>query len=103
MIDLLSSPAEDEEDLARQILNTIDDLRAQRTDYVLIQYDQSGMTVVFGPFDTKNSALKSIGHTVVGWHDSCRGAVLPLISTVEGVHVCSVDDDYGGLDLFSTT
>lgn len=62
---LLDSPAPSANDLAVDVLRTIDRLRAERTDWYVLVVDPGVCVHLHGPFITKNAAQKAIDRGVV--------------------------------------
>ena len=83
VVKLLNEPAESVENLAAEVIIAIDELRAKRTDYVVLVYDPGVCTHVHGPYVTKNAALKDIGNNVYAASEGAWCTVLPLLTDVE--------------------
>lgn len=82
---LLDSPAESVEQLATDVIAAIDELRAKRTDYVIV-VQHSGWAPFFaayGPYLTKTAAQKDVGKSVIASTVGERYVILPLNSNIE--------------------
>jgi hypothetical protein len=80
---LLDQPAESVEQLAADVIVAVDELRAKRTDYVLVVRDPGVGLFVYGPYITKNAAIKDIGNHVTAASAGVMGVVVPLLTNVE--------------------
>lgn len=63
MADLLAEPAEDAEELAREILRALNLYRAEEPLYVRVVVEPTGSAVVYGPYP----------HAVQAWEDDISG------------------------------
>jgi hypothetical protein len=90
VVKLLDSPAESVEQLAADVIVAIDELRAERTDYVTVVRHSVDppFFMVYGPYITAKAAEKDIGNNVIASRPGVRYMVLPLTTEVEeGVEV----------------
>ena len=69
---MLNEPANDEYELAENIMRKINELRAKRKDYVVFVLD-GNMPSVWGPYETQNSATKAVGTTVIASRPGAKG------------------------------
>ena len=94
LVALLEQDHEDVEQLANEVFTQAVELFLAR-DLWLVWVGIAAKPQPFGPFLSRNQALKSIGHEVVGWHNDprCRAGVVQLISNVSGVPLCKGVED----------
>lgn len=88
VVNLLNEPADSVEELAIDVIMTIDSMRAQRKDYVVLVYDPGVCVHIHGPYVTKNAALKDIGKNVFAASPGAHMSVMPLYTDVdEGIEI----------------
>lgn len=80
---LLDAPAESVEDLATDVIQAIDELRAKRRDWVVVVHDPGVCVHVHGPYVTKTAAEKDIGSNVFAASEGAYALVLPLLTDIE--------------------
>lgn len=85
VVKLLNEPADSVDDLAAEVIATIDGLREQRKDWVVVVYDPGVAVHVHGPYVTKNAAHKDIGKNVYAASEGAYCLVLPLLNGDEGI------------------
>jgi len=91
---LLDQEWDDVEELASAVFTQAVELFLARELWLVWVGQDASKPQPFGPFLTRNQALKSIGHEVVGWHRDCRAGVVQLITANDGVtFTCKGDDD----------
>ena len=83
VVELLDAPATSVEDLATDVIQAIDTLRAKRNDWVVVVYDPGVAVHVHGPYLTQNAARKDIGNNVFAASPGAYALVLPLITDIE--------------------
>lgn len=86
VVELLDAPADSVEDLATDVIQAIDSLRAKRKDWVVVVYDPGVCVHVHGPYLTENAARRDIGNSVFAASAGAYALVLPLLTDIdEGV------------------
>lgn len=90
VVALLSQPAESVEDLASEVIITLDEMRAKRDDWYLIVNDPGVCVHLHGPYTTKAAALKEIERgDVYAASPGAKALIVPIIrSTDEGIEQC---------------
>lgn len=89
VVELLDAPAESVEDLATDVIQAIDALRAKRKDYVVVVYDPGVSVHVHGPYITEAAARRDIGNNVIAASAGAYALVLPLLTDIEeGLEPC---------------
>lgn len=86
---LLDAPAESVAELATDVIMAIDDLRSKRSDWVVVVRDPGTGVFVWGPFITKNAALKAIERAeIFASKPGATAFTRPLITSAdEGIEV----------------
>jgi hypothetical protein len=74
---LLNEPADNIEQLAHDIITTLDEQRATRTNYVVVVND-SGILSAWGTYRTIKEALKSIGEPIIASKPAAKRWLLKL-------------------------
>jgi len=92
LIELLDQDWEDVSDLADAVFTQAVESFLAR-DLWLVWVGIAAKPQPFGPFLSRNQALKSIGHEVIGWHRDCRAGAVQLITDSAGVPLCEGVDD----------
>jgi hypothetical protein len=89
IIALLNDPADSVEDLATDVIQKIDALRADRKDYFVLIHDPGVCTHLHGPYITKNAAHKAVEKgDLFAASQGATYLVLPLHdSTDEGIEL----------------
>lgn len=83
---LISAPAESEEELATRVIETLDELRSQRTDYVTVVQYHPTAHLVYGPYTTIGYAERDLKN--LPWpNDKVKWMCLPLTTCVLGVEI----------------
>lgn len=80
---LLDAPAESVEELATDVIQAIDELRAKRRDWVVVVHDPGVCVHVHGPYVTQAAAQRDIGRNVFAASDGAHALVLPLLTEIE--------------------
>lgn len=83
VVKLLNEPADSVEDLATDVIQMIDSLRAGRKDWVVMVYDPGVAVHIHGPYITKNAAHKDIGKNVYAASEGATYLVLPLLTDID--------------------
>lgn len=87
IVALLNDPADSVEDLATDVIQKIDAMRAERKDYYVLIYDPGVCLHLHGPYVTKNAANKAV--TSGDLYAASTGATYMVLtlqdSTDEGV------------------
>lgn len=83
VVNLLCQPADSVEELAADVITAIDELRAKRTDYVIVVQHAPTFHTVHGPYLTRNAAERDIGKSVVAAQEGVRYMILPLSTDVD--------------------
>lgn len=74
---LLNEPADSSEDLARRCVETLDDLRAKRKEYVVVVND-SGLLSAWGPYATVKECQRAVGDPIIACKPGAKGFLLVL-------------------------
>jgi hypothetical protein len=75
---LLEAPAESVEELAKAVINALDENRKGRQEFVLVTYDKP-MVYAYGPYSTKLQATKAVEKgQLVASREGVRAGVFPL-------------------------
>lgn len=74
---LLNEPADSVEDLARQVLARVDELRAGRKEYVVVLLD-GRIVSTWGPYDTVKEAEKRVGRHIIASRPGKKGILTIL-------------------------
>lgn len=82
-MDLLDAPADSVHDLATDVIQAIDALRAQRKDWVAVVVDPGVCVHVHGTYVTKAAAHKDIGKSVFAASKGASVLVLPLLTDID--------------------
>ena len=81
---MLSEPADSVDDLARDVVNAINEMWMARTQYVLIVRDPAlSDYVVWGMFDTENQAKRAIGKHITAIREGARYALYRVLKVGE--------------------
>jgi hypothetical protein len=80
---LLNDPADSVEDLATDVIQKIDAMRAERKDYYLLVIDPGVCVHLHGPYITKNAAHKDVekGHV----YAASKGATYLVLQANEAI------------------
>lgn len=76
---LLDSPADDVTDLARTVIQTLDEMRAARDVYVILLHNPGVGIVAFGTFDTRKQAERFMQKEVGAATEGARAGIRKLI------------------------
>lgn len=85
IVKLLNEPADSVEELAAEVIYTLNEMREQRTDWVVVVYDPGVAFHVHGPYVTRNAAEKDIGKGVFAASPGAKYGVYPLHTSDEGI------------------
>lgn len=84
LVSLLDEEWDDVEDLAQAVFTQAVESFLERDQYILWVGADATKPIAFGPFVSRNAALKAIGHPVMGWHRSCRAGVTRMLTSYDG-------------------
>ena len=91
LIELLDQDWEDVSDLADAVFTQAAELFLQREQYILWVGADPRKPMAYGPFVSRNAALKAIGHPVMGYHKSCQAGVTRMLTAYDG-EPCPYED-----------
>lgn len=74
---ILDEPAESVNDLARKVITTLDEMRHDRKEYVVVLLD-SGIVSTWGPYDTVKEAWRRCGEFIVASKPGNKGILTIL-------------------------
>jgi hypothetical protein len=74
---MLDEPAESVTDLAKDIIATLDDMRKDRKEYVVVLLD-SGVVSTWGPYDTIKEASRRCGEHIIASKPGNKGILTIL-------------------------
>lgn len=75
---LLNEPAESVEDLAKQVIVLLDEMRLERKQYVIV-HPQGRLLSTYGPYDTIKEAQRRAGEYIQAFTPGTRGVITVLI------------------------
>lgn len=73
----LNEPADDVTDLAKHIINLLDEMRAGRKQYVIV-HPQGRLLSTYGPYDTVKEASKRAGEYIQAMTPDTKGIITIL-------------------------
>lgn len=76
-VQILSEPADSVEELAKTLIKTLDELRQDRTDYLVLR-KMGSMLDCYGPYVTANAAAKAVEQGKIPALDGAIFRVVPL-------------------------
>lgn len=77
LVALLNQPADSVEELAKTLIRTLDELRQDRTDYLVLR-KMGPMLDCYGPYVTANAAAKAVESGKIPALDGASFRVVPL-------------------------
>lgn len=83
IIELLDQPHDSVDALARQVITTLDELRAKRQTWFVVQLLAGKLPILWGPYATSDAARKDIGRTITGTQAGEQGWIVPLKAGVD--------------------
>ena len=91
LVELLDQDWDDVEELATAVFTQAVESFLQRDQYILWVGADASKPMAYGPFVSRNAALKAIGHPVMGWHKACRAGVTRMLTSYDG-EPCPYED-----------
>jgi len=91
LVALLEQDHEDVEQLANEVFTQAVELFLQRDQYILWVGADPRKPIAYGPFVSRNAALKAIGHPIMGWHKACKAGVTQMLTAYDG-EPCPYED-----------